>query len=806
MRLVRWIALPSLLLFLAACQDSQERAEEFYRSGVELRDAGDLPRAAVEFRNVFRYDGEHKAARTDLAEVLLEQGNPGEAFSQYLRLAEQYPDDVDVRIALSEIAVSQQAWDALQRHGAVAVELAPDRPESRASAALIDYIAATDEDDPAARAEAVERAEILIGEDADNMIALRLVIIGRLSDGDLEPALVAIDAALALTPDDLALNTLKLQTLNALERPDDVETLLVDLYARFPDNEQISNDLIAWYMQREDLDAVETLIRDRAGPVDGPTDGHIALIQFLNQTKGAAAARAETAALIDANSTDATRVDTYIRADAALAFESGSRDEAIASVRARLADEFETAETAELQTMLAQMLIATGDQVGARALVEQVLAAEAGNVTALKLQANWLIDADKTTEAIAALRLALDQAPNDPTILSLMARAHERDGSMELAGERLALAVEMSGDAPAEAMSYARFLVGQGRGRVAATVISEALDANPGNIDLLTEQARLALADDDADTAAAAISALERIEGDQVAADRATALRAALLLGQQRFDEGIALLEQRAEGDASGEVVLDVVRTRLRAGQVDEAKAYLALRLAERPDDPNLRFADAVLQMAEGRSADAETGLNALIAEFPEAEAPARQLYGLLVNDGRTEEAAEALDAALVRIPDNRNLLLLRASRFESEGDLEGALTIYERLYDLNGDDPVAANNYASLLSDLRDDPESLARATAVARRLADTDIPDFKDTYGWIAYRRGAFDEARKYLEAAADGRPDNPVIFYHLGMAYIALERTEDARTALTRSIELGQGRSIPQLDEARTALEGL
>ena len=37
------------------------------------------------------------------------------------------------------------------------------------------------------------------------------------------------------------------------------------------------------------------------------------------------------------------------------------------------------------------------------------------------------------------MRTALAQAPRDPEIMTIMALAHERQGSRELAGERLAL-------------------------------------------------------------------------------------------------------------------------------------------------------------------------------------------------------------------------------------------------------------------------------------------------------------------------------------------------------------------------------
>ena len=106
----------------------------------------------------------------------------------------------------------------------------------------------------------------------------------------------------------------------------------------------------------------------------------------------------------------------------------------------------------------------------------------------------------------------------------------------------------------------------------------------------------------------------------------------------------------------------------------------------------------------------------------------------------------------------------------------------------------------------LRDDEESLARAADVARRLADAEVPAFQDTYGWISYHREEFEEALTYLEPAAEGLPDNPVVLYHLGMTYAALDRSEEARETLQRAVDAAEGQSLPQIDRARETLEGL
>ncbi|MCX8955024.1 tetratricopeptide repeat protein, partial [Ruegeria sp. NA] len=92
----------------------------------------------------------------------------------------------------------------------------------------------------------------------------------------------------------------------------------------------------------------------------------------------------------------------------------------------------------------------------------------------------------------------------------------------------------------------------------------------------------------------------------------------------------------------------------------------------------------------------------------------------------------------------------------------------------------IVANNLASLLTTHRADPESLQRAHALARRLRGTRVPFFQDTYGWIAYRLGNYEEALTYLEPAAEALPDQPLVFYHLGRTYADLNRPLDALRA--------------------------
>jgi tetratricopeptide (TPR) repeat protein len=119
----------------------------------------------------------------------------------------------------------------------------------------------------------------------------------------------------------------------------------------------------------------------------------------------------------------------------------------------------------------------------------------------------------------------------------------------------------------------------------------------------------------------------------------------------------------------------------------------------------------------------------------------------------------------------------------------------------------VIANNLASMLSTYRSDDESLERAYTIARRLRGSDFAPFQDTYGWIAYRQGEYQEALEHLEPAAEALAEDPLVQFHLGMTYSALGREEEALAQLRRALELaGPEDARPQFETARAEIARL
>ncbi|HMO06051.1 MAG TPA: tetratricopeptide repeat protein [Paracoccaceae bacterium] len=799
--------LPALLaatLLLAGCESGAERAERHYRSALALLETGDADRALVELRNVLKLDPLHHEARLSYARIQRQRGAVGDAYAQYLSLAEFDPAMTEAQLAVAEMAVEAGSWEVAERHGRAARDLAPGDPAVRLVNAALDYRTAALARDAAGVAAAAAAARDHLARDPAAALAWRLVLDSMVAAGDLRGALPEAEAALAALPDRQEFHLMRLRILAGLGETAALGPALQAMAARFPADLQARQMLIAWFLDQGDLDGAETFLR-RLAAEEGDSGAQLAVVAFLRQMRGTGAAEAELDRLIAAPVAEADR-RLYRTMRAALVFDDGRQAAAIAEMEEMLRDAVPSEQTRDMQVALARMLETTGNPVGARALVETVLAEDAGHVEALKLRAQRQIGEDRPSDAVVTLRAALAQAPRDADIMTLLGQAHEREGSRELAGERYALAVEVSGRAPRESLRYARFLLAEGRRDAAEAVLADALRLAGGNVELLATMAEVQLQKRDWDRVTRLVWQLRALDSAPARA-AADAIEAERLIRQERVEDTLGFLQGLVErGDAGTAAVARMVQIQVRDGRIAEARSLVETQLAAAPGDAVLRFLRAGLHLIEGEGAEAEAIYRAILDETPAAEPPLRALYGLLVTQGRDAEAGALLDSVAAAAPAAVMPRLMQAGRLERLGDVEAAIAVYEALYATDSANPVVANNLASLISTHRADAGSLERAHAIARRLRGLEVPAFQDTYGWIAYRRGDLREALAHLEPAARGLPDNALVQFHLGMTYLALEREAEARATLERAVEIAGDSPLPQFAEARAVLERL
>ncbi len=800
---LRGALIASCIGLLAACDSSEERVEKHFQSGLELLEAGDVPRAMVEFRNVLALDRSHTEARTIYARAARENGNVSEAYSQFLQLAEQNADNMEARLALSEIAILSQNWDEAERHGTALIEAGSDLDGADIVKLALEFRRAAQADDRPRIRELTREAEALAESNPNDEILVRLLLDGYLTDNRIDDAIAVTRPIIDGGSDNQVFYQVMAELLFAKQDIDALEAHFRVMLEKFPDSDETKGALIRLLVSEGRLDRAEDFLRKEIEAADDKPGAHVNLIALIRQTRGDQAALEEIE----------TAIATYESAPlltalkAGLVFDSGQRDEAIALMESITEGQEASAEVDDFRVTLAKMLLETGNDVGARQLVEAVLDHDKSHVEALKMRATWQIEADQADEAIATLRLALDQAPDDAEAMTIMARAHERNGDKQLAQDLLALAVEASGNAPEESLRFARIQISEERFSTAEEVLINALRRSPGQPDLLVALGQVYLATEDWSRAEQVADTLRRT-GSNVAAVAADELQLQVISRRDGRDQGVGFLEQLIEtsSDATAAKVA-LIQTRIEDGANDDALALAQELVAEMPDDPRVAMVLGNTHLALADLEAAEKTFRDVIARDGQNGLAVMQLLRVLGAQDRMDEAEALVKSALERMPDMPDILWAKATIDERNGDIDGAIDIYERLYAMNSDNQVVANNLASLLVTYREDDADLERAVAVGKRLRGTSFPPFQDTYGWLQYRQGNIDEALEYLEPAAAAIEDDPIVQFHLAKAYLSAGRDADALSQFRKVVSLaGPSDTRDQIAEARAEIERL
>ena len=77
-------------------------------------------------------------------------------------------------------------------------------------------------------------------------------------------------------------------------------------------------------------------------------------------------------------------------------------------------------------------------------------------------------------------------------------------------------------------------------------------------------------------------------------------------------------------------------------------------------------------------------------------------------------------------------------------------------------------------------------------------------DTLGWVYYKKDLATLAIATLRQASEQNPSNPVIHYHLGLAYLKNRDTVEARRSLEHALKLNP--QFAGADDAKRVLTTL
>jgi tetratricopeptide (TPR) repeat protein len=475
---------------------------------------------------------------------------------------------------------------------------------------------------------------------------------------------------------------------------------------------------------------------------------------------------------------------------------TGRRDAAMAVLRA-LQNGADKSDARAARLRIANLEYAAGNKTEAHKIVDGIISEKPKNVDARLAKARMLLNDGKADEAAVHAREAVKLEPDSPAAqytlgLSFMAR---RDTA---AAERAFQEVlKLNPRAAVANLQIARLRLARGETTGALQAAEEVSRQQPDDVEaavLLSRSLRargdLARASREMATRIARqpANALLRVEMGWVALQRGdrTAARAS-------FEEALRLAPDLYDARV-GLVTADVSEKKL-----DAARARITDWRRAGGADPRLRLLSARVNLAGGKTSEAEQELRELVTADP-SQLDAYDLLGrIAMSNGQLDRALSEYKALADRSKSPAGALTLMGMIEEARGNRDKARQHYEAVLAADPRAGVAANNLAWLYADSGRLDEALKLATVAQEEMRQR--PEAEDTLGWVYYKKGLATHAVAAFDRALAKKPDNPVYHYHLGLAQLKAGNVRQGRAALTRALALKS--DFAGADDARKAL---
>jgi tetratricopeptide (TPR) repeat protein len=241
-------------------------------------------------------------------------------------------------------------------------------------------------------------------------------------------------------------------------------------------------------------------------------------------------------------------------------------------------------------------------------------------------------------------------------------------------------------------------------------------------------------------------------------------------------------------------------------GKTDEA-AQVFTRAAERCTNLDQFFAVAS-QVRQDYTLDETASLLQGLSQQPSRAWLSLTLARLEMADGRNEAAIDRLKALEPSLgaqdtTERTALDQVMAPALHQAGRASEALVYYQRLLEALPQNASVLNNMAYLLAEDLDRP---AEALPLAERAAEVEPKNAQilDTLGWVQFKLGQTDEARRSIEASIAAE-DLSANHLHLAELLIKQGYRAEARRHLQTAIDLAeQSNETTILQRARELLE--
>lgn len=210
-------------------------------------------------------------------------------------------------------------------------------------------------------------------------------------------------------------------------------------------------------------------------------------------------------------------------------------------------------------------------------------------------------------------------------------------------------------------------------------------------------------------------------------------------------------------------------------GQLEQATRWLN-QMPRSADPVRLAIRRAELLDQQGRAEEARVVLSQVQPASPEqSKRKALALSRWLRERQQAQQALTTLQSALAQDADDHELLTEQSLVLEKLKRYQDMEAVLRQLMRLRPQDPHAYNALGYSLADRGIRLDEARSLIVRAVELAPED-PFIQDSLGWLEFRAGRLEEARRILQAAYKARPDAEIAA-HLGEVLWALDRKSEA-----------------------------
>jgi len=422
-------------------------------------------------------------------------------------------------------------------------------------------------------------------------------------------------------------------------------------------------------------------------------------------------------------------------------------------------------EGVQARTQMAAQLLREGDKAGAKTYADEVIAEYPTDSDALLIVSKLALLNSDAIEAINGFRTILKNDPKNAEAALLLARAHEMNGESSLAENELKKSIETDPVNAQTHINYARYLASKNRMDEAVDVADKALTYFKNNYDLLDFKLRIfsVMKKDEAQM----LAILDAMEIADPSRHQVHITRGRFFQGKKEQDKALKQFEiAYVKAKDKYQPLELIVKLHMQNSAPDKALLRLKGITDKKPEDAVANYFIGLVYMAQSKPKLAREKFTQASRAAEKWLPPYTGLASSYVAEKDLNMAIKIYQDAMLKLVNKLPAQLQIASLYERQKDYAKAMGVYKVILDVNANNKLAANNYASLLLDYGTEADAV-KALALSKTFEETKQTAFQDTLGWAYVKNGDTAKAVEVLKPVVEKTPNVAVFRYHLGYA---------------------------------------